>query len=602
MRTTFPKLVFLLIFGLSLTPGAWASGFRDSIYIRVNQVGYLEEDVKEAIAFSDVPVSGRFSLHEAETGKRIFRGRIEATEVGAWGSFEHYYQLDFSEVKEPGRYYLQLKNFRSAEFGIGRGESYKNYQEDLIGFMRQQRCGYNPFLDMVCHQRDGRSMYGPMPDSTYVDVSGGWHDAGDQLKYLITGSNVTARMLKAYEMQPDKFADKVNALGQPGPNGIADVLDEAKWGLDWIHKMHAAPDQLFHQVADDRDHLGMKWPDQDSSDYGWGPDSYRVAYFATGKPQGLREYKSQATGIANLAGRSAAAMAIAARIWREELNDSVFAEKCEKAALELYEMGKAQEGFQQGNSYGAPYRYNEDTWADDMEWGAAELYTNTRDEKYLEDAKLYAKLAGTVSWMDKEDAEHYRYYPFVNVGHYVLYEHADEATKKQLAQYYREGIEQTVARGKKNAFSIGVPFIWCSNNLSTALITQILLYEEMTGDLQFHDFMLAQRDWLLGKNPWGTSMFMNIPREGEYPEDVHTSVWYLTQKEVPGGLVDGPVYASVYNSLKGLHLAEPDEFEKFQTEHVVYHDDFGDYSTNEPTMDGTAGAIFMMAYFGDVIE
>ena len=603
MKTIHLKLVFLfLLAGFSISEVS-ALALKDSVYIRVNQVGYLQEDSKVAVAFSNSPFNGRFSVHNSETGKRVFRGKIKASETGAWESFKHYYYLDFSEVKEPGRYYISLPSgVRSAEFGIGRSDSYKNYQEDLIGFMRQQRCGYNPFLDMVCHQRDGRSMYGPMPDSTFIDVSGGWHDAGDQLKYLITSSNATARMLKAYEMEPDKFGDKVNDLGQPGANGIPDVLDEAKWGLDWMHKMHAAPDQLFHQVADDRDHLGMKWPDKDSSDYGWGPNSYRVAYFATGTPQGLREHKSKATGIANLAGRSAAAMAIAARIWRDELDDPLFAEKCEKAAIELYAMGKAQEGFQQGNSYSSPYRYNEDTWADDMEWGAAELYTNTKDETYLEDGKRYAKLAGTVSWMDKEDAEHYRYYPFVNVGHYALYQHADEETKKELAQYYREGIEQTVARGRKNAFSIGVPFIWCSNNLSVALITQIILYEEMTGDLQFHDFMLAQRDWLLGRNPWGTSMFMNIPRTGEYPEDVHTSVWYLTREEVPGGLVDGPVYASVYNSLTGLHLAEPDEFEEFQTEHVVYHDDFGDYSTNEPTMDGTAGAIFMMAYFGDTVN
>ena len=518
MKTIHLKLVFLfLLAGFSISEVS-AVALKDSVYIRVNQVGYLQEDSKVAVAFSNSPFNGRFSVHNSETGKRVFRGKIKASETGAWESFKHYYYLDFSEVKEPGRYYISLPSgVRSAEFGIGRSDSYKNYQEDLIGFMRQQRCGYNPFLDMVCHQRDGRSMYGPMPDSTFIDVSGGWHDAGDQLKYLITSSNATARMLKAYEMEPDKFGDKVNDLGQPGANGIPDVLDEAKWGLDWMHKMHAAPDQLFHQVADDRDHLGMKWPDKDSSDYGWGPNSYRVAYFATGTPQGLREHKSKATGIANLAGRSAAAMAIAARIWRDELDDPLFAEKCEKAAIELYAMGKAQEGFQQGNSYSSPYRYNEDTWADDMEWGAAELYTNTKDETYLEDGKRYAKLAGTVSWMDKEDAEHYRYYPFVNVGHYALYQHADEETKKELAQYYREGIEQTVARGRKNAFSIGVPFIWCSNNLSVALITQIILYEEMTGDLQFHDFMLAQRDWLLGRNPWGTSMFMNIPRTGEYP-------------------------------------------------------------------------------------
>ena len=68
-----------------------------------------------------------------------------------------------------------------------------------------------------------------------------------------------------------------------------------------------------------------------------------------------------------------------------------------------------------------------------------------------------------------------------------------------------------------------MPFIWCSNNLTTALVTQILLYERMTGDLQYHDHLLAQRDWLFGRNPWGTTMFTGIPRDGEYPEDVHTS-------------------------------------------------------------------------------
>lgn len=601
-RTSVKAFLFLMI-------GLWSfSGFatsaKDSIYLRVNQVGYLEEDQKVAIAFSDSRVRGEFQVRDAQTDAVVYSGKLRKADARDWGKFKHFYYMDFSDLDAEGRYYISVNGPAkpSQEFGIGGGHSYKHYQEDLIGFMRQQRCGYNPFLDMVCHQHDGRSMYGPMPDSTYVDVSGGWHDAGDQLKYLITSSNATARMLKAYEMAPEKFDDKVDALGHPEPNGIPDVLDEAKWGLDWIHKMHPKPGQLFHQVADDRDHLGMKWPNDDPSDYGWGPNSYRVAYFANGEAQGLREHKSKATGIANLAGRSAAAMAIAARIWKEELDDPVFAEKCRVAALELYRMGKEQEGYQQGNSYGSPYRYNEDTWADDMEWGAAELYALTGEDHYLQDAVHYSKMANTVSWTDKEDAEHYRYYPFVNVGHYALYEHADPQTQDQLADYYRQGIEHTIARSKNNAYQIGVPFIWCSNNLTVALITQIILYEEMTGDTQYRDFMLAQRDWLFGRNPWGTSMFMNIPQEGEYPQDVHTSVWYLTREEVPGGLVDGPVYAEVYNSLTGLHLAEPDEFEKFQNEFVVYHDDFGDYSTNEPTMDGTAGAIFMMAYFGEPVE
>lgn len=564
--------------------------------IRINQVGYLPEDAKEAIVFSDEELSGSFEVWKVDAEEATFQGAIQETTRDGWGDFAHYYQLDFSALDEPGIYKLSVGAAYSKTFTIG-AEAYRKYPEDLLVFMRQQRCGYNPFLDMVCHQRDGRSFYGPMPDSTFVEVSGGWHDAGDQLKYLITGSFATASMLIAYELYPDVFEDRVNGLGQALPNGIPDVLDEARWGLEWIHKCHALPNQLVHQVADDRDHRGWKWPDQDNSDYGWGPNSYRAAYFATGAPQGLNRYQSEATGVANLAGRSSAAMSIAYRIWRNDLKDTVFADRCLEAAKTLFALGQAREGFQQGNSFGAPYRYSEDTWADDMEWAAAELYAVTEDPFYLEAAKGYARQAAATSWMPRDTAEHYRYYPFVNIGHYALARQVEGPFRDTLLQYYREGVEACLDRGRENIYQVGVPFIWCSNNLVTALMTQIVLYEELTGDERYHDLLLAQRDWLLGRNPWGTSMFTGIPRDGEYPEDVHTSVFALTGEMVPGGLVDGPVYQSIFKSLKGLTLTEADEFAAFQNDYVTYHDDIGDYSTNEPTMDGTAGAILMMAYF-----
>lgn len=570
-----------------------------AVHIRLNLLGYLPDDPKIAIVFSEKPIRGNFEVRQPESGKAVLSGQPRASAVPGWGRFSHYYELDFSNLRQPGRYVVALPGSDAASpaFTIGK-DAFGHYQEDLLGFMRQQRCGYNPFLDMVCHQRDGRSMYGPMPDSSYVDVSGGWHDAGDQLKYLITGSYATAHMLLAYELFPEKFEDRVNALGQPGSNGLPDVLDEAKWGLDWIHKMHPAPGQLFHQVADDRDHRGWKMPDNDPSDYGWGANSYRIAYFVTGQPQGLLQYKSEATGVANLAGRSAAAMTLAARIWKNNLNEPGFSEKCLAAARTLYQLGREKEGYQQGNSYAEPYRYMEDTWADDMEWAAAELFKTTGEAAYLEDARRYALLAGSTSWMPLDTAEHYRFYPFVNLGHYALHRAVDENFKKTLEAYYREGIEKTLERGRRNPFGVGIPFIWCSNNLATALITQIILYEKMTGDLRYHAHLVAQRDWLFGRNPWGTSMFMGIPAGGEYPVDVHTSVWAKTKREVPGGLVDGPVYATIFRKQRGIAMSQPDEFAHLQNDFVVYHDDIGDYATNEPTMDGTAGAILMMAYWG----
>ncbi|HMJ08745.1 MAG TPA: glycoside hydrolase family 9 protein, partial [Pyrinomonadaceae bacterium] len=577
-------------------------------YIRINQAGYLPSDTKKAIAFSSEPLVDTNFLVRTN-GSVIFTGKVTKLAQPEWGgNFKYFYELDFSPIRSVGNFKIGLvrANAESREFPIG---EYPDYQEDLLFFMRQQRCGYNPFLDMVCHQRDGRAFYAPFADGTYVDATGGWHDAGDQLKYLITASNATARMILAYELEKTKFIDAVDDLGRPMANGIPDVLDEAKWGLDWIHKLHPAADQLFHQVADDRDHRGFKLPDQDNADYGWGPNSYRPVYFADGKPQGLAQYKSRSTGVANIAGRSAASMAMAFRVWKTDLKDTAFAAKCLKAAEELYVMGRRQEGFQQGNSFGAPYRYNEDTWADDMEWAAAELFKATRKPAYLTDAKRYAKIAGTTSWMEFENSDmgeqmsrHYEMYPFTNVGHFALYPLVDAQTKRELAGYYRSGIEKILARGKTNPFGVGVPFLWCSNNLVVAYITQVLLYEKMTGNMRYHASALAHRDWLLGRNPWGTSMFEGIPQGGEYPEDTHLPTVQLLKKQVRGGLVDGPIAAATYKGLIGLRLNEPDEFAEFQNDQIVYHDDVGDYSTNEPTMDGTADAILMMAMLSRVPE
>ena len=596
------KLIIAAVTVFVITSGGQA--FAVDAHIRVNQAGYLAADRKVAILFSRAPLSGRFQVRDAGSKRVVFEHNLSKSAAPpSWGGqFPHYYDLDLSTVRITGRYYIEVAGIRSAEFPIG---DYPTFQEDLLFFMRQQRCGYNPFLDMVCHRRDGRAFYAPFPDGTFVDASGGWHDAGDQLKYLITASNATARMMLAYELERSKFIDNTDALGRGDrPNGIPDVLDEAKWGLEWILKLHPSADELFHQVADDRDHRGFKMPDNDNADYGWGANSYRPVYFADGRPQGLGQWKSRSTGVANIAGRSAAAFAMAYRIWKYELRDGAFAARCLRAAQTLYAMGKRQEGFQQGNSFGAPYRYNEDTWADDMEYAAAELFKATKRRAFLDDAKRYARIAGTTSWMEFEDSEmgeqmsrHYQMYPFTNVGHFALYPLVDVRTKRELAEYYRSGIRKIVSRAKNNPFGVGVAFLWCSNNLVVAFITQVHLYEKMTGDRQFHSSMIDHRDWLFGRNPWGTSMFEGLPSGGEYPEDTHLPTVQLLKKQVRGGLVDGPIAMSTYKGLIGIRLNQPDEFAEFQTDTVVYHDDVGDYATNEPTMDGTADAVLMMAVF-----
>jgi endoglucanase len=566
------------------------------VFIRANQIGYRPWDAKIAIAFAKSALPDTFALVSADTGQTVLDGKTHSITGVKWGEFENHAELDFSPFKKTGRYRLRVGDDESLPFNI-KSDTYAELPDELLEFMREQRCGYNPWLDAVCHPFDGRTAYGPLTNGTYLDAHGGWHDAADLLKYLLTSGNATAQMLLAYALADSStkrsiFADKVNALGQPCTNGIPDVLDEARWGLEWMLKLHPAPGQLYHQVADDRDHTGRRLPQNEIVDYGWGKGGARVVYYAEGQPQGLRQYKSQSTGVANLAGRYAAAMALAWQIWKDDQGQRAFAARCLQAGREVYELGRAKEGVQQGNSYSAPYRYEETTWADDMEWGAAELFRATREKRYLDEAKHYAPLAGSESWMGKEQTGHYQYYPFMNLGHFRLYDLVDRQLKKQLAGYYREGIEACIRAGARNPYRICVPFIWCSNNLTTALATQCLLYERMTGDHRYREFGALQRDWLLGRNPWGYAMFTEIGTK--FPRDPHLMTMQLTKRPVRGGLVDGPVYERIFKSLKGVAISEPDPLASFQGQ-AVYHDDAQDYSSNEPTMDGTASAILLWA-------
>src|SRR5665213_4417909 len=172
-----PAIAFLLLL-TSAMPATAA-------FIRVNQLGYPAQDVKTAIVFGDEPIAGKFEIAKADDGAVIWRGKTKPIRQGTWGKIAHHAECDFSNFKNSGRYILRVGAARSVPFTIG-NDIYAALPDELLEFMREQRCGYNPFLDQTCHQLDGRTAYGPAPNGTFLNCSGGWHDAGDLLKYLLT--------------------------------------------------------------------------------------------------------------------------------------------------------------------------------------------------------------------------------------------------------------------------------------------------------------------------------------------------------------------------------------------------------------------------------
>jgi endoglucanase len=562
-------------------------------WLRINLLGYQPEAVKVAVWLSkeEAAPPAKFEILDKETGKLVYTS-TNIKHFGAYGPFKKSSRLNFSDFKTPGRYVIRAGAVQSPELIINKNV-YAHTADFALRYMRQQRSGYNPYLKDSCHTQDGYTMYGPMRDSTHIDVSGGWHDASDYLQYATTSANATYHLLAAYRDFPGVFTDQYLANGLEGKNGQADILDEANWGLQWLLKMHPRKDWLFNQIADDRDHQGLRLPNKDDVDYGKGKE--RPVYFANGKPQGLGKYQSRATGTASVAGKFSSAFALGGRLFRGI--DDPYARLLQEKSRSAYAFGLKQPGVQQTAPNRAPYFYEEDNWTDDMELAAAELYQASGGKKYLQQAAVYASKEPVTPWMGADTARHYQWYPFHNFGHYEIAKVKQAGVSEKAIGYYREGLKKVWEKARNNAFYRGVPFIWCSNNLTASFAIQCYLYQKLSGDPTYEELAQANFDWLFGCNPWGTSMVYGLPAWGDTPQDPHSAFTHLAQYPIDGGLVDGPVYGSIYKNLIGIKLVQPDEYAEFQSDLVVYHDDFGDYSTNEPTMDGTASLIYLLAAF-----
>ena len=258
-------------------------------------------------------------------------------------------------------------------------------------------------------------------------------------------------------------------------------------------------------------------------------------------------------------------------------------------------MALANPGNCQTCSTVSPYFYEEDNWVDDMELAAATLAASDGTTDFLTQAVDYERREPVSPWMGADSARHYQWYPFVNLGHALVAEHGTARQRSEALLNMSSGLSRVAQRARGNAFLHGIPFVWCSNNLTVAFVTQAMLYRRLSGDNSYREIETAMRDWLFGVNPWGKCMVIGMPEGGDYPRDPHSTLSNVGHYAITGGLVDGPVYSSIFGQLRGVTLRNADALAPFQGGVAVYHDDYSDYSTNEPTMDGTASLTMMLS-------
>ena len=579
------------LFGVLMFMICFISNAFGSDLIRINQMGYLPDGIKIAVFQSDrTVVIKKFKVVDNLTGKLIFEGIPLPADGSIWGQ-KSAYRLDFTSVVQPGGYHLEAGEAISPLFQVSAG-IYKGSADFVLNYLRQQRCGYNPFLKDSCHTSDGIIVDHPNRTGKWLDVTGGWHDASDYLQYTLTSANAVYQMLFAYSENPSVYKDSFQANGLPGSNGVPDILDEARWGLDWLLKMNPAKDEMYYQIADDRDHRGLRLPNLDTVSYGLGK-KFRPVYFATGKPQVSGKNRNRTTGVASIAAKFSSSFALGSKIFSDI--DPVLSMLLKKKAREAWEFALTDPGVCQTACVVSPYFYEEENYTDDLELAAATLSQNSNSVEDQKAAAKWGEIEQVTPWMEQHRARHYQYYPFVNLGHALLAQSKDTILSAKFAGYMKQGLSTLQKFALNDPFPIGIPFIWCSNNLVVAAATQARLYRQITGDRQFEELEAALTDWLFGCNPWGTSMICGLPASGDYPVNPHSAITYLMRQTTFGGLVDGPVYQQIFKSLIGITLFKTDDYAAFQGGKAVYHDDIGDYSTNEPTMDGTASLSFLLS-------
>ncbi len=235
-------------------------------YITIDQFGYLPTSKKVAVivdpqlgfneAESFNPGTGinQYQVRRWSDDAVVFSGTLLAWNAGATHlqSGDKGWYFDFSAVTTPGIYYVfdVANNVGSYGFEIST-VVYNNVLKQAARMFFYQRINFakqTPYTP--AKWADGAAFGGPNQDfaarsrydktnaATAKDLHGGWMDAGDYNKYTTFSYNPLCNLLETYRMHPVYFTDDYN-LPESG-NGIADILDEVKWEMDWLTRMQDA--------------------------------------------------------------------------------------------------------------------------------------------------------------------------------------------------------------------------------------------------------------------------------------------------------------------------------------------------------------------------
>ena len=547
MKYILSKYIFFTF--IVLIPDSFCQS--DDFFIRLNQVGFLPGDLKSGVIISEqeVPYS-EFEIIDQKSDLSSYTGKIQRSNY-SYGKFDNCYSFNFSDFDSPGEYIIKIKDNTSYPFQIG--EAVNNQVIDsLMLFFRIQRCGpTDPLLHQKCHLSDATKVIGLSAD-TSIDVTGGWHDAGDYIKFFSTAALTTYMLLFSYEFDNKKFGFDNDQ------NNVPDILEEAKVGLDWLLRCNFSDTLFVTQVQDEKDHK-VRWrlPEDDSLRFD------RPGFTGMGK---------------NLIGVFSAVMALASRIWSEKFLDYDFSNKLLTAGIQKYSIRNNVPDVD--SNYSA--FYNDKNYFGKLALGAMELYLTTGENQYLDEALALGDSAKSDHWWSWGDVN--------SLAHYKI-----ARLESRFSDYIKLNLLNFNAKKDSSVFNEAANYTWGTTTAFLGAGLQAILYKTLTRSDQFDSLMTLQRDYILGRNPWGISFINGIGER--FPSHLHSQVAFFNNGYLPGALSAGASSISIINKYK---IERSDSTYSFSnSESVQYFDDWNDYITNEPTIFGNATALFVFGYFSE---
>ncbi|MGW4163335.1 glycoside hydrolase family 9 protein [Streptomyces sp. NPDC004788] len=581
----------LLLGGLASAPAAAdvPAATAATTAVRVNQVGYLPDGPKRATVVTTATQALSWQLRNA-SGALVASGSTVPHGADA-PSGQSVQVADFSSYRSTGSgYVLSVDGESSAPFDI-RADLYDTLRSDSMAFFHHQRSGIAIDASLVgsAYARPaGHLGVAPNQGDTSVpcqatvcdytqDVRGGWYDAGDHGKYVVNGGISTWLLVSSFERAKRAGGDA--ALGDSTlrvperGNGIPDVLDEARWELDFLMRM---------QVPEGRPYAGMAF--HKVHDAAWTGMPLRPDQDA--QPRELHRPSTAAT--LNLA----AAAAQCARVFRPY--DAGYADRCLSAARRAWSAAQANPAlYAPASDSTGGGAYDDTRVTDEFYWAAAELYATTGESAYRD--------AVTSSpWHTSADA--FSPYGFgwadtAALGRLVLATVPNGLPASDLARIRASvtaAADGYLSRMAAQGYAVPVPadgYFWGSNGEVANDAIVMAVAGELTGDGRYRAGALETMDYLLGRNALGVSY---VTGHGErFSQNQHHRFWaHQLDASLPhppaGSLAGGPDSA----------LQDPVAQEKLTgcAPAACYIDDIGSYSTNEVAVNWNAPLAWLAAY------